>query len=142
MTDVLELNMKAKPTNKWAEYVPLCVLDKMEEIDMVGSFFTCNPPPDTDIDILCLMKPTLDLIGDFVVPLFKDGWNFQEEYGLDEAEFTALKKKGSKVNIILTHHRAFFDKFIVARNVCKLLNIMDKKQRIDIHHEIMKKVLK
>lgn len=133
---LLELNKKAKPTNKWAEYVPLCVLDNMEEIDMVGSYYTCDPKPDTDIDILCLVKPHLGIIGDALVLLLQDGWHFQEGYEIDE--FTSMKKKGSKVNLIVTNKRDFFDKFIIARNVCKHLNIMDKKKRCEIHSLIMK----
>jgi hypothetical protein len=135
---LLELNKIAKPTNKWAEYVPLCVLDNMEAIDMVGSYYTCDPKPDTDIDVLCLLKPDKGIIADGLAPLLQDGWFFQEGYGLDEGEFTSMKKKGSKVNLILTNKKEFFDKFIVARNVCKLLNIMDKKQRCEIHNLIMK----
>lgn len=134
---VLELNKKAKPINKWAEYIPEHLLDNFAKIDFVGSTFTCNPPPTTtDIDVLCLLQPHIGIIDGAVAPLLEADFTFNDNYNM--AEFSSMKK--GKINIILTKHESFFNGFIKARNVCKLLNIMDKPTRIKVHQLIMKEV--
>ena len=137
MTDVLELNLKAKPISKWAEWLSPDFEQKCTSLDFVGSTFTCSPPPtDTDTDILCLLKPNENLITT-IGWLLGDEWCVDGDYGLSMS-FTSLRK--GKINVILTKDPEFYTLFIKARDVCKLLNIMDKKLRCKIHKIIMKEI--
>ena len=137
MTDVLELNLKAKPTSKWAEYVPQNVEPLFCKIDFVGSTFTCTPPPtDTDTDILCLVASKEHIIS-VLGALLTQGWEIDGDYGLS-SHFTSYRK--GNINLIVTKAPEFYELFIKARDVCKLLNIMDKKLRCKIHKIIMKEI--
>jgi hypothetical protein len=68
----------------------------------------------------------------------EEGWVSCEGYEDMGAEFISLKKKGEKINLILTLSEKFYERFLMARNVCKMLNLKTKKERCDIHDTIIK----
>jgi hypothetical protein len=133
--EVLELNKKAKPINKWLQYVPESVIDYCIEIDMVGSYYILEDKTKAkDIDILCLVIPE-KRISFLQTLIFDENWKDAPGYAAIN-NFTSLRK--DKVNILMTKHREWFDKFIAARDVCKLLKVEDKNARIAVHDLIMK----
>jgi len=101
-----------------------------------GSRVTCSPPPeDTDEDWCVFVGDSLydvftnllhvgfERCGDYIVP---------EE--VKEVVFVALRR--GTLNLVVTNSEDFFNKTILARDVCKKLNLMNKDDRITVHWAI------
>lgn len=109
-------------------------------IEHCGSTYTCNPAPtNTDVDFICLAKDA-GVFMDFEFELETDGWKFDLAY--DDSFFTSVKKSinGVKYNYIVTDNEKWFVAFLRARELCKELNLMDKQQRIKVHHAFLEEV--
>ena len=122
---LVELNTIAKPKNIYLEYMSKEVFDSCIKTKFVGSRVTCSPAPtDTDLDILCLTKDLTDFID------VSMDWKMEEAYGLITS-FLSFRK--GEVNLIVTNDEKFYNAFEAACDLCKALNLMDKKQRIAVH---------
>jgi hypothetical protein len=91
-----------------------------------GSFVICDPPVlDTDIDVVWLVK-------DFAAcssSLQADGWEIcGEEYSDADGTFKAWRKEN--LNYILVTDKNKFAEWIVATNLAKQLNLLNKEDRI------------
>lgn len=109
-------------------------------IEHCGSTYTCSPAPtNTDVDFVCLAKDN-EVFLDFYDKLLKHGWKFDLTY--DDSFFTSVKKSinGVKYNYIITDNEKWFVAFLRARELCKELNLMDKQQRIKVHHAFLEEV--
>ncbi|MDE3023397.1 MAG: hypothetical protein KGI54_16365 [Pseudomonadota bacterium] len=114
-----------------------------EKIIPVGSRVTCVPAPtNTDQDFLVLCNDSNKAASLFQV-LTEDGFelggscpfaDFSEDivYGFNSS------KKGD-VNYIVTASQSFFDDFLLASNIAKKLNLLDKQQRVDLFQIILYK---
>lgn len=130
---LMEINMKAKPVDFIEGLIGPTLKALAMKTDLVGSYATVSPPvKTTDIDVLCLVDYTTWV--DFCKVAIKEGFLVDDDYeGIDS--FTSFRR--GKVNIISTLNIVFYAQFICARNVCKRLNLMDKKARIKVHDEII-----
>lgn len=110
--------------------------DVFKVVIPVGSRVTCDPPPlNTDFDLLCLVDGESD-IAHFEV-LVSTGWEMSSpNYGTMKG-FRSWRKE--HYNLIVTTSEPFFDSFMEATEVCKKLNLLDKKDRIAKFDEIFAK---
>lgn len=94
----------------------------------IGSRYVCDPPVlDTDKDTLILVTDTKAACQ----ILLELGWTYCLNGEYFEGFFMALRK--GEDNYILTAHEMFFDRYVVAAEVAKRLNVKDKQTRIAIH---------
>jgi hypothetical protein len=133
---MLELNLRAKPKALF----PSHIIDNYLHIKcMVGSKAICTPVPENaDEDWLVYFVHESGKLA-AINTLLEKGWEKNENYGLDE-QFVSLKQVGNEVNLIMTHDGKFYDRFITAMNICKKLNVTDKKTRIWVHDQLMKEL--
>jgi hypothetical protein len=111
------------------------VLESGTIIVPVGSRVTCDPPPmDTDEDFLLLVKNVDETVGKLKEIGFDSNMTTEQE-----REYAALKvTSGGRfrslrfgdVNYIVTQSAFFFERFLTATHVCKMLNVMEKRHRI------------
>lgn len=104
-----------------------------------GSRVTCDPPPtDTDLDILIL---TLDMLT-LDRFLIDNDWTLGGSRIVDEVNkispddrFSSYTK--NEVNLIVTTSFVFMNKFKLATEVSKALNLMRKDDRIVLFQAIV-----
>lgn len=107
----------------------------------VGSRVTCNPPPmDTDEDYLVLVKNKHQAIEGLKAIGF--------EYSADEkknAEYEEMNRTAQwsftsmwfgDVNYIITESEFFFERFLTATHVCKVLNLLRKEDRVMVFEAV------
>lgn len=95
----------------------------------IGSRYTCNPPVmDTDRDTLCLVTN----VQDAEERLLKEGWTpcYNGEYV--GTYFKAFRK--GEDNYVVTAHEEFFDRYVIAAEVSRSLNLKEKADRIKVHN--------
>lgn len=98
----------------------------------VGSTYTCSPAPiDTDIDVLMLVVDQID----FVTHCMLDGYRADSTYVNLLSRFISVRK--GNINIIVTQDNEFFNRFSLAADLCKKLNLLDKELRILVHETII-----
>lgn len=128
---LVELNLKAKKPHKYANIMSYDMAVYVSNLIPVGSQYTVSPPPaDSDIDLLCLL-PT-EYWDSFLKASKEDGWEWENNYGGD---FLSFRK--DKINLIVTFRSSMFNKFKLAAEVCKMLNLTDKQHRIAVHNAII-----
>lgn len=109
--------------------------DVFDVVVPVGSRVTCSPPPtDTDLDLLCYPKKWNS---EWYEVLDSTGWRLGGEIYGTRHEFQSWRKE--HYNLIVTISEPFFDSFMEATEVCKKLNLLDKKDRIAKFDEIFAK---
>lgn len=105
----------------------------------IGSTYTCSPAPtDTDTDyvvyanaLLSEAASTLDDLGfAFDASVYPDS---------DEKWFSAKLRldDGVLVNLIVTDHVSFYENSIKAADVCRALNLLDRKDRVLVHQIVV-----
>ncbi len=99
-----------------------------------GSSYICNPPvTNTDIDTVFLVTNTFyaDL------SLANSGWTrcIGEGYEVLSGDFRAYRK-GNK-NYIVTAKPDFYKKFVRATKICKMMNLLNKEDRIWMFKVVM-----
>ncbi len=129
----IELNLKAKPK----DFLPDELMKFISKKAMVGSRFTVSPPPDsTDLDVLVLVHPDKDPY--FLKALDKAGWVLEGEYNqVTPVQFTSFRKPGEIVNLITVSDIVYYNRFLQARDVCKILNLKNKDDRIAVHNAVL-----
>jgi hypothetical protein len=118
-------------------YVPANpFMDKVLEMEPVGSRVTCNPAPtDTDEDFLILTDKLYRLVEDCKSQGFKGGGVYFTSEGKVASNFISIRN--GNINLIVTEDKEFYDKFLLATHVCKTLNILDKPNRIMVFQGIL-----
>lgn len=111
-------------------------LEKVIEMEYVGSRVTCNPAPtNTDEDILILTDKSYRLVEDCKAQGFEGGEAYLDGKGGLAVNFLSLRK--GEINLIVTESKQFYDKFLLATHVCKTLNVMEKENRIMVFQAII-----
>lgn len=98
----------------------------------VGSSYICDPPCfENDIDLLVLV---VDMKQYCEYCVEKEGWKIDGSY-IGNSQFTSIRKES--FNQIVTQSIPFFERFSLAADVCKRLNIKNKELRIMVHDAII-----
>jgi len=117
------------------------ILSLYTKAEYCGSRVTCKPPPtDTDLDVLVLTDHSL--LEPIYTILTAKGWELggslptsvRSEIHNDE-RFDSYTR--GEVNIIITASEVFYDKFLLATNVSKFINLMDKDHRVALFQAII-----
>jgi len=107
------------------KYIKLGIFKKAQ---LTGSFYICNPPVlNTDIDFICF---TTDL-ADTKELLLLDGWELcgAGQYTEDNHWFACRK---DEYNFIITNNNVYYERFVLATQVAKKLNLKNKVDRIKL----------
>lgn len=129
----LELNIEARKYKEFEPYIPRNIILLARELAFVGSRVICTPAPtDTDLDILMLGNANM---GPKYIGQTIGQWCDKHDGKYPDGYFTSFRK--GEVNLLLTFNRLWYMKFLKAVEVCKMLNVQDKKQRIKVHHMIL-----
>lgn len=109
------------------------------EHHLVGSMATCDPPPiDTDEDYIMLVRNTQQAIDRFIqagYELESEIYVHEDDESISISEFVSLRH--GKTNLIIAKNISFFRKFLIATDLAKRFNLMDKKDRIDLFQAIL-----
>jgi hypothetical protein len=106
-----------------------------------GSSYVCDPPVlDTDRDLVVYLAKHKwqDLVAakDLCVAA---GWELGGSVGnTDTGPFCSLKK--GKWNLIVTYNQPYFAKYVLATQVAKKLNLLNKPDRIMVFQAIINSV--
>lgn len=114
----------------------LLTLEDIIEVEPCGSRYTCDPPPvDTDDDYLAF-TPTMKL-SDAQPDILSEEFELVngDGYANRGKPFESYRK--GEINLILTNDKPHFNKFILARDLCKRFNLLGKQDRIDLHDAVM-----
>lgn len=106
--------------------------DYMIKSAPTGSNYICNPPVNnTDIDTVVLAQPGYE------VYLSALGWepHSGEGYEVMGGDFVSWRK-GNK-NYIVTVLPEFYKKFVLATRISKMLNLLNKQDRIFMFKIVM-----
>ena len=116
------------------------IKDRCLSIQPCGSRVTCNPPPiDTDEDYLILVSSIIDFSNSLDFSIWELGGSaIPSEDNILPAEARFLSFTANpNINIIVTESQIFFDRFMLATNVCTKLNVLNKEHRITIFQAIL-----
>ena len=105
-----------------------------------GSNYICNPPvTNTDIDFLLLIGEDIDEseLLDFLEDNdFEQGGSRPvDDWSLTDFNFVSYKR--GNLNFIITADKVFYDKFVYATKIAKLLNLVDKDQRVKLFQAVL-----
>lgn len=99
-----------------------------------GSSVTCDPPVlDTDKDYVIIVDE--DKLGEILLSLLDDGYSYDSTIKYPGTDFTSLRK--GNINLIMTSSWDFYNKFQLATNLCKKLNVKMKHNRVAIFQAIL-----
>jgi len=117
--------------------------------DLVGSKVTCNPVPRaSDVDILVYIpKAKYSKLERYITSLgfAKEGGDNYPK-GRPGVRFNSWRMfewnvnfpdTAEEINLIITNSTKFRDSFVLARDVCATMNLLDKNQRILVHKAII-----
>lgn len=104
----------------------------VEVFELIGSA-SYMPDRATDVDFAVLLMERCNAIF-FADALAKlpDPWFLCGDYDTKAGEWTSVRHHGMNVNLMLTHSRKFYDGYLIATEVCKVLRLEDKTDRINV----------
>ena len=102
-----------------------------EKVSRTGSREICDPPPlDTDEDFICKSRPSFE--GEQLEALGFSRCSLLEYEG---DKFRAFRR--GDVNLIITPSEAFYDRFVLATDLAKRFNLLDKSNRIALFEAVV-----
>lgn len=120
----------------------------IEDLMAVGSQTSVNPPPplaESDIDIIVQLKGE-HVIDKFVYSIEEYGYDYpvghdydyehSKDWTGDNMTFLTFRNYDD-VNLIVTTSKNFFEKFVLANQTCKFLNLTKKTDRIAVFQAVM-----
>ncbi len=119
----------AEATKQPSEPIPTfpeCVLRSYP----TGSRYICNPAPtDTDNDTVFLVNGYYD----YTTVLLNDGWEQCGNYEF-AGRFNAFRK--GEENYIIIEDEKFFERYLMATEAAKALNLLNKEDRIKVFQAV------
>lgn len=99
---------------------------------IVGSVYITGK--GKDLDILVLVGD----LGKVVARAQKAGFVPDVSCVYDDAYFVSMRK--GPVNVILTDDSVYYEDFVTAAQVCRLLNVRDKNLRVVVHNLVRDRI--
>lgn len=108
------------------------------ELSHTGSTYICSPAPEnTDIDYLVFCK-TGQVFNDVFAYLTGEHFNLDcGDHYQNQANNTFFSLSQKPINYIVTKNYAFAENHKIATEVCKSLNVLDKKMRLIVFQAIL-----
>lgn len=118
------------------------ILHLIDKITPTGSRVICNPAPtDTDQDFVVLLKPAdeLEVVEDFQNAEYdQDGdETYDILYELGSGGWASFRK--GDLNYIVTFDEGFYNRFVMATDIAKDLNLLNKPDRVTLFKYILYK---
>lgn len=109
--------------------------DGVVDIALVGSALYMPAEEVGDVDFAMLLGDGHEAM-QYLEDTLKDGddWDWCGEYDTALSEWGAIRREN--VNLMITHSRAFFEGFKMAAQVCKVLRLQSKLERIAVHRVV------
>lgn len=103
-----------------------------------GSYFICSPPVlNTDIDFVIFTED----FDNFCEDLLKNGWSNCSGKEYPYVDFIAFKRReisGVVINYIVTSKEEYYNKYVIATDTARALNLTKKVDRIALFQEVLK----
>jgi len=118
----------------------LALLPFVKSITPVGSRVTCDPAPrDTDRDWLVLIDAADEnkLMEYLSADQWQIGGSLPDEENKTPAEQRFISFTKGIENVIVTSSEEFHRRFIAATSVAKMLNVLDKAQRVALFQAVL-----
>lgn len=118
------------PVNK----VELDAAHLFRKVEPIGSRVVCNPAPtNTDADYVCLAA---GFSGSETLLKALEALGYTSDLGPTYANEPFRSFRKGEVNLIVTHHSDFFDRTMLATQVCKKLNLLNKGDRVMVFRAV------
>lgn len=108
----------------------------VDEFDFTGSAFIEGVKNPGDLDCIVLVNDTTEfedvLTGVGYVMSDPGDYNAPEP-GRDPSEGVFFSFRKGEINLIVTDNRRFYDSFRVASEICRMLKVTEKENRVDVH---------
>jgi hypothetical protein len=99
------------------------------DVALIGSAMYLPNPADIDFALLIDEFNGQGAV-DYANALLKTGWIACSEYDGVGGTWCAVRR--DRLNLMVTHDRTFFDGYKLAMEVCKVLRLEEKQDRIDV----------
>jgi len=107
-------------------------------VDPTGSRYICDPPPmNTDLDVICLVKGSHSKYIPFLKEMGFTHTSLDEPEKYEGIESYIDCYRFGEINLILIKDNEFYLNFLLATELCKSLNVLDKNKRIEIFQNIL-----
>lgn len=111
---------------------------KYEEVQLIGSCYTHDAALAEDVDVLMRVQELTDHWVTLVELGFERGGSMEEGPEGDCWESWKKNQPDRKaINLLLTDDSEFYDKFVVAAEVCRFLRLDTKLKRQAVHQIVM-----
>ena len=101
----------------------------MRRAQLIGSGSYLPADQCNDVDFAMLVSG--DRLMDSIERMWHDGWKDCGDYDTtDQFEWCALRRRNA--NVMVTRSQKFFDGYLLATEVCKVLRLTEKSQRIAV----------
>jgi hypothetical protein len=105
-------------------------LPEIEAFSLIGSAMYLPAEQCHDVDFAVLTKDGVDAMG-YLNRLAFDGWDHcGEEYDTQHGTWGAVRR--GNLNLMVTHDRAWYERYLTAMQVCKVLKLTNKEDRIAV----------
>ena len=110
--------------------------DLWDGIYQTGSSVICDPPvTDTDIDYVIYTNEEVKLDTFLKCEGFTKSCADEEEYDLEEEDFTCYRREN--INLIIINERSWYMKWVLATKVARKLNLKVKADRVMLFRAIL-----
>jgi hypothetical protein len=105
-------------------------LPEVAEFALIGSAMYMPAEACNDVDFAVLTRDGVDAMG-YLSQLCQSGWDAcGEEYDTQHGTWGAVRR--DNINLMVTHDRAWFERYKTAMQVCKVLRLTRKDDRIAV----------
>lgn len=105
-------------------------MPRVAEFSLIGSAMYMPAEACGDVDFAVLLKDGEDALR-YLSELAVQGWSHcGEEYDTQHGTWGAVRR--DNLNLMVTHDRAWFERYKVAMQVCKVLRLTNKEDRIAV----------
>lgn len=102
-------------------------LAEVQAFALIGSALYL--PDAQDVDFAVLINPTLNAI-DYSSQMVRDGWGNCGEYDGVGGIWAAVRR--GNLNLMVTHDPEFYKGYLTAMEVCKVLGLRNKHERVAV----------
>ena len=106
-------------------------LPDVEDFAVIGSASYLPAEMVQDVDFAVLLDGKRRHAGEYTSAMAANGdWRLCGDYDTDKGLWFAVRR--DNLNLMVTHDRGFFERYLAATEVCKHLKLMNKADRIAV----------
>lgn len=124
VTTVLDVDAEIQAGRATIESLP-----HVQAFSLIGSATYMPEGKVGDVDFAVLLEDDRNAI-EYMSSMRADAWMLCGEYDDKLCEWGAVRR--GAINLIVTHSRTFYDGYLLATEVCKVLDLRDREQRVAV----------